>query len=148
MLHEEETEKWIEQFRNADEVVLREIEQNLIDKRVNWFKQNHDKVEKLRGDILEKAYQLLLMKIGIDRSEAPVVEKNSRCIVFHSKNFCPSLQACVELGMDTRIICREVFEKPADILVKQLHTSLQFSRNYACIRPYSTYCEEKIFLSC
>ncbi len=144
MLHDDATKKWIERFRYADEVVLREIEKNLIDKRVGWFKQNHDEVEKLHGDILEKAYQLLLMKIGIDRSEAPVVEKTGRCIVFHSKNFCPSLQACVELGMDTRVICREVFEKPADILVKQLHPNLQFSRNYACIRPYSTYCEEKI----
>jgi hypothetical protein len=147
MLHDDATDKWIEQFRNADEIVLREIEQNLIDRRIDWFKQNYEEVEKLHGDILEKAYQLLLLKIGIDTSDAPVVEKTGRCIVFHSVNYCPSLQACVELGLDTRVICKAVFEKPADTLVKQLHPNLQFGRNYACIRPYSTYCEEKIFWS-
>jgi hypothetical protein len=145
MSHHEETERWIALFRHADRAVLREIEQNLIDKRVNWFKKNYDKLENLHGDMLEKAYQILLLKIGVDKSGAPVVEKTGRCIVFHSHNFCPSLQACAELGLDTRVICKAVFEKPADVLVKQLHPDLQFNRNYTCIRPYSPYCEEKIF---
>ena len=59
MLHDEETQKWIKEFSKTDEIVLKEIEQNLIDKRMDWFKQNYEKVEKLNGDILEKAYQLL-----------------------------------------------------------------------------------------
>ena len=143
---EKETEKWIEQLRDADERGLQELEQLLVHKRIVWFRENSEIVQQLKGDLLERAYRLLLMKIGIDESDAPVIEKTGRRLVFHSRNFCPSLKACIELGLDTRSVCKNVFEKPADILVKQLDPSLRFSRNYQSIRPYCDFCEEMISL--
>jgi hypothetical protein len=144
--HEKETKKWIEQLRDADEGGLQELEQSLVHKRIAWFRENSVTAQQLKGDLLERAYQLLLMKIDIDESYAPVIQKTGRRLVFHSRNFCPSLKACIELGLDTRSVCKTVFEKPADILVKQLDPSLRFSRNYQLIRPYCDFCEEMISL--
>jgi hypothetical protein len=144
--HDRETEKWIEQLRDADERGLQALEQSFVHKRIVWFRENSEIVQQLKGDLLERAYQLLLMKIGIDESDAPVINKTDRLLVFHSKNFCPSLEACIKLGLDPRSICKSVFEKPADILVKQLDPSLCFSRNYQSIRPYCDFCEEMISL--
>jgi hypothetical protein len=138
------TKKWIERLNNITKISLCDIEALLIDKRIKWFEQHRSLLNDLKGNDLEKAYQLLLLKLGIGGDEAPIVEKNSRKIVFHSKNFCPSLEACRKLGLDTRHICKTVFEKPTDLLIKQLNPKLKFSRNYNCIRPYASYCEEMI----
>ena len=43
---------------------------------------------------LERAYELLVRKLGIESAEAPIMEKDGRRILFHSTNFCPTLEAC------------------------------------------------------
>jgi hypothetical protein len=68
-------------------------------------------------------------------------------IIFHSKNFCPTLEACKILEYDTRYICRHYNENSTDILVKQINRDLQFTRNYKKLRPYSEYCEEMIIIN-
>ncbi len=69
---------------------------------------------------------------------------NEREIVFHSKNCCPTLEACKILGLDTRKVCRLYNEKSTDALVRQVDSRLRFSRNYERIRPYTDSCEESI----
>lgn len=66
--------------------------------------------------------------------------------MFHSQNFCPTLEACKILGLDTRMVCKTVNEGPTDALVKQFYEKLEFGRNYDKLRPYSDYCEEMVFL--
>jgi hypothetical protein len=112
-----------------------------------WFKDNLSLITNLEGSELEKAYRLLLLKLGITEEEAPIVRKNKNAIIFHSRNFCPSLEACMILGLDTRIICRSVLERSTDALIKKINPLLQFSRNYEKIRPYSPYCEEMILFT-
>jgi hypothetical protein len=97
-----------------------------------------------RGDAVEQGYRLLLKKLGIREAEAPVVHRGKGKLVFHSKNFCPTLAACQILGLDTRRICRLYSEEAADRLIRQLDSRLRFRRNYERIRPYSEYCEESI----
>lgn len=97
------------------------------------------------------------------RGRRPVglIQEGARlCITLHScfrdavsqslfisfKNFCPTLEACKILGLDTRIICKNVNEKPTDALVKQLNNKLEFARNYEKLRPYCDYCEEMFYL--
>jgi hypothetical protein len=60
--HEKETEKWIEQLRDADERGLQKLEQSLVHKRIVWFRENNEIVQQLKGDLLERAYRLLLVK--------------------------------------------------------------------------------------
>ncbi|NPV71895.1 MAG: nucleoside deaminase [Firmicutes bacterium] len=89
----------------------------------------------------------ILKKLEIAPDEAPVVTKTENKIVFHSKNFCPTLEACKILGLDTKLICREISEKPTDALVKRLSERLEFRRNYDRLRPQCDYCEEMIVLN-
>ena len=141
-----DVEKWIGLLRNIEKSRLSDLEEQLLRKRIIWFEDNLHLVTKLVGNDLEKAYRLLLLKLDITEDQAPIVRNNKNAIVFHSKNFCPSLEACKVLGLDTRIICRVVFERPVDTLIKRLNPHLCFSRNYNKIRPHALYCEEIISL--
>jgi len=146
-LYDEEIRKWVRELRNTGIAQWKRIEKRLLAKRIKWFQENESLLlRKLKGDDLEKAYQLLLLKIGIKRTEAPVIEKTGKKIVFHSKNRCPSLEACKILNIDPGKICRTIFERPTDRLVKKINPRLKFSRNYRRIRPFTDYCEEIITL--
>jgi tRNA(Arg) A34 adenosine deaminase TadA len=122
------------------------LRQELLVKRASWFHNNHGKLQLDYSDLLHGGYLLLLTKLGIEPEEAPVMEKTQTKIVFHSRNFCPTLEACKILDLDTRIVCREVSEKPTDFLMKQFNGRLEFRRNYDKLRPYCEYCEEMILL--
>ena len=142
----EEVKKLVKRFKVAKENNgWKLIEKQLIDKREKWYEQNKKFLE-LKGSDVEKAYRLILIKIGINPNEAPIVEKTKKRIVFHSQNFCPTLEACKILGLNTKNVCKEVFEKPTDQLVKKINLKLKFSRNYSKIRPFTDYCEESIEL--
>lgn len=60
-------------------------------------------------------------------------------------NECPTLDACVKLGLDTRQVCRLAYHHPVDAFLQAIHPRLRFERNYDCIRPYCGYCEEIIY---
>ena len=141
-----ETGKWIGHLDHVNEKKLGDIEHKLIEKRINWFYENLASIEKLKGNDLQKAYHLLLLKIVIDEKDAPIVYRSEKRVVFHSRNYCPALEACQVLGLDTRKICKAIFEKPTDTLIKHINPKLTFSRNYERIRPYTGYCEEMITL--
>ena len=146
-LYNDEIRKLMKEFRVTKKAGWKGIEEKLLEKRIKWFEENKNKIlKKLKGTDIEKAYQLILMKIGVKKSEAPIVEKSENKIVFHSKNFCPALEVCKILGLDTREVCELIFEKPTKELIKGINPKLRFSRNYECIRPYTTYCEEIITL--
>jgi hypothetical protein len=141
-----DVKKWIELLRDSDGSKLSIVEEELLIRRIKWFEDSLKLISELEGSDLEKAYRLLLLKLDITEAEAPIVCKNKSAIVFRSSNFCPSLEACRILGLDTRIICRAVFERPTDAMIKILNPRLCFSRNYDKIRPHSPYCEEIISL--
>ena len=142
-LYNNEIRKLVKKFRKSEWI---NIEEDLLNKRIQWFENNKTMIRKLKGNDLEKAYHLILMKIGVKSSEAPIVEKSENKIIFHSKNYCPSLEACIILDLDTREVCKEIYERPTEDLIRRLNSKLRFTRNYKCIRPYSDYCEEIIIL--
>jgi len=146
-LYNEEIRSLVTKLRVAMDDGWTRLEKELIERRIRWFEENEDNIlRKLKGTDVEKAYRLLLMKIGIEESEAPIIEKSQNIVVFHSKNFCPVLEACKILELDTRNVCKAVFEKPSEELIKKIDPKLRFIRNYKRIRPYTTYCEEIIKL--
>ena len=115
-------------------------------KRLEWFNSiGKTLVDKNKSDV-ENAYEIFIEKLGIKREEAPIVEKSDERIVIHSKNFCPTLEACKILNLDTRYICSELNEKPMDLLIKAINPDLHFSRNYEKLRPYAEFCEEEILI--
>ena len=135
----------IKRFAQATADEMKKYEVELLTKRKEWFFDNKSRIDKLKGSEVEKAYKLLLMKLNINEEEAPIINISENKLVFHSKNFCASLEACNILNLDTRFICKEIFEKPTEEFIKILNPKLRFSRNYSSIRPYADYCEEIIF---
>jgi len=134
----------IERLRNVNEQILCELNADSINRRVGWFNENHESFDFIDDDILATGYRLLLKRFNTTEEEVPIVERSDRKIVFHSGNFCPTLEACKILGLDTRAICKKLNESSTDTLIKLIDPQLRFSRNYEKLRPYTEYCEEMI----
>jgi hypothetical protein len=147
VLYNDGVRKLVETFRAAGEAGWDDAGEALLEKRITWFEKNEGSIRKvLSGTDVEKAYQLLLMKLEIDGEEAPIVEKSGHRIVFHSVNFCPALEACKILGLDTSEVCRKHTERATEGLIKMVNPRLNFTRNYGRLRPGSPFCEEIISL--
>jgi len=144
LLYNDQVRKSIKQLRGADSVMLSQLAKKLSDKRIRWFR--HQEMQPVTEDPLYAAYQLFLKKLGLKADEAPIVDKQKSRLVIHSKNFCPTLEACKILDLDTRVICKQISEGPTRDLLRQLNPNLNFARNYDCLRPYEPYCEEMIIL--
>lgn len=135
-----------ERLQGADEAALDALNEDSVFRRTAWFNENRAEFDFLSGDPLEAGYRLLLARFGITPEQAPVFERTERKIVFHSQNFCPTLEACRRLGLDTRLVCKLLNERATDSLVKLINPRLTFSRNYEQLRPYAPYCDETITL--
>ena len=134
----------IECLRNADEEALCALNEDSIRRRTAWFEENKSRFAFLSNDLLDSAYRLLLARFGITPEEAPIIRRSDTMIVFHSMNFCPTLEACRILGLDTRFVCKRINEDATNRLIQLIDPRLRFSRNYTHLRPYSPYCEEMI----
>ena len=146
---------------NADEQpVARQVEQlracagdygqfsaDRVQKWLAWWEANRQRLD-LSGPLPRQAYTLvLLVYMGLDPREVPVVYEDDRTIIWRSTNSCPTLEACHRLGRDTRIVCRGATEAAVQALIARLDPRLCFARNYAAgLRPYADYCEEQITL--
>ena len=144
--YEQRIQRTIEQLR-ACRGDYRLIHEELDRKRRAWWEANRDTL-RLDGPPPRQAYTMfLLLYLGLDPEEVPVVYEDERVIVWRSFNFCSMLEACVRLGLDTRQVCREGTEESVQHLIARLDPRLRFSRNYADgIRPHAPYCEETIEL--
>jgi tRNA(adenine34) deaminase len=125
----------------------RQFNEERVRRWLAWWEANHLGLE-LRGPLPRQAYTLvLLVYMRLDPSAVPVVYEDDRTIIWRSTNFCPTLEACRRLGLDTRIVCREATESAVQALIARLDPRLRFSRAYqAGIRPFAAYCEEQITL--
>jgi len=112
-----------------------------------WWETSRQALD-LRGPLPRQAYTLVLLGyLGLDPRTVPVVYEDDRTIIWRSPNFCPTLEACRRLDLDTRVVCRSAAEDSVQALIARLDPRLRFSRNYATgIRPYADYCEEQIVL--
>ena len=121
------------------------INELLCQKRLKWLDENINSVSE--PSLLKKAYTLLLIKkMEIDPSEVPIVYEDEKKITWKSYNWCPVLEACKELGLDTREICKKGWEDSVKKFVEKINPKLRFSRNYETLRPHGEFCEETIEL--
>lgn len=146
VLYREDVRKEIANLRNVDDRKLAALNEDSIRRRTKWFHENRHHFNFIAQDLLNSGYQLLLERFHITAAEAPIIKKTDQEIIFHSMNFCPTLEACRILGLDTRYICKRLNETATDILLKQIDPRLSFSRNYDKLRPHSDYCEEMIHI--
>jgi len=120
ILYRKDVRTEIKRLRNAEDKALDELNKDSINRRVGWFEENRKNFGFISNDLLNSGYHLLLTRFNIAEEEAPVVKKTNKEIVFHSKNFCPTLEACKILGLDTRTICKKLNENSTDVLIKQI----------------------------
>lgn len=120
------------------------INSSLCEKRLNWLETHINSVSENSG--VKKAYLLLMKKMGISLDEVPIIHEDNNRIVWKSYNWCPVLEACKGLGLDTREICRKGWEDSVNNFVRRIDPKLRFSRNYKKLRPYCECCEETIEL--
>ncbi|MGE5485010.1 MAG: nucleoside deaminase [Ignavibacteriales bacterium] len=146
MLYRRDVRDEVKRLRGVGPEQLASLSRSLREKRIRWYYRHRDEFDQEHGDLLLRGYRLVLAKLDIEPDDAPVVERTPDRIVFHSKNFCPTLEACRILGLDTRVVCRQMSEEPTDALLKQLDARLEFRRNYDALRPYCDHCEEMIVL--
>lgn len=144
LLYNDQVRKSIIQLRDADSTQLEKLSESLKASRLEWFAKHSFKMTS--DDCLDSAYRLFLEKLGIGPEDAPVVKREQNILVVHSINFCPTLEACKILDLDTRVICKQLNEHPTQELLKQINPNLRFKRNYQKIRPFTSYCEEMIIL--
>jgi tRNA(adenine34) deaminase len=123
------------------------LSQGSVERKLAWFEKNKHILDELHGDDLYKAYDLLLLRyLRIQPSEVPIVYKDDKKIIWHSYNWCPTIQACADCGLDTRDICKRVWVESVQKLIEKINSNLKFDRTYDTLRPHGKYCEEMITL--
>lgn len=121
------------------------LERQVAEKRIAWFKQRYPENVSRKPLTPRDAYEMLFLEyMGFRREELPIVVESETEIEWLSLNACQTLEACKALGLDTRQVCRAVYEKSTQALVSQLDPQLRFLRSYEEIRPHADHCRERI----
>ena len=136
----------------ADEIgldsALKHLEACVIKKRMSWLKNNLEPLDPSEN-IIDHAYRTFYEKyLGLSMPrDGEIVKKSEKMIVMRWWNECPALTACGLLHLDTRVVCRKAYHRPVEVFLSGIDSRLRFDRDYDKIRPYSPYCEERIFLA-
>jgi tRNA(adenine34) deaminase len=123
------------------------LERCVTERRVAWAKAHLGEMKQTGNPVLDGYRWFYEKYLRVSMPEdGEIAEISGKRIVSRWWNPCSTLEACKKFGLDTRVICRKVYHRPVQVFLKQLHPGLCFGRNYDCLRPYTTYCEEIIFL--
>ena len=123
------------------------LEGCVIEKRLAWAKAHLGEVEVTGNLVLDGYHWFYETYLGVSApGDGEIIELSARRIVSRWWNPCPTLEACQKFGLDTRVICKKAYHRPVQEFLMQLHPDLRFERNYDCLRPHTTYCEEVIFI--
>jgi tRNA(adenine34) deaminase len=127
--------------------VLECLQQCVIEKRLSWLDRNIKALEKTGNPLIDgyKIFYESYLGLSIPQ-DGEIIEATDRQLVTRWWNYCPTLEACQKLGLDTREICKKVYHKPVQVLLSKIDPRLRFKRNYDALRPYTPYCEETIAL--
>lgn len=123
-----------------------ELSDLITKRRVEWIEKHLDEMmEKYKGlSPEERAYRIVFLEhMKINPEHLKIIKVKNK-IEIHSYNFCPYLEACNLLNMDTKFVCKKINESSVEEMIAKIYPNLKFSRNYENIRPHAVYCEEYI----
>jgi tRNA(Arg) A34 adenosine deaminase TadA len=137
------------QVERLESKPFRVIEAEVTEKRLGWFEQHAEQYAGRWGadqpPSPRDAFEMLFFDyMGLTEDEVPVISESPTEIVWASANPCDTLEACGRLGLDTRDVCRAVYERSTQALISRLDPQLRFLRSYQTIRPHADICEERI----
>jgi hypothetical protein len=128
----------------GEEKAWKLLEKVIIQKRDKWFNKNKGKLN-FEGCLIDQAYNIFYLKyFNLNPEDVEIIEKTENKLITRWRIYCPVLEACKILGLDTRKVCKEAYHKPVQAFLNKISPNLKFSRNYEKIRPYNDYCEEII----
>jgi hypothetical protein len=129
------------------DAALAYLAQCVTEKRRAWLKANFDEVIHEADPVMAGYHwfyeRYLRVSVPVD---GEIVEHTRKRIVMRWWNPCPTLEACMKLGLDTRVVCKKAYHIPVQDFLEHIHPKLRFDRNYASIRPHAAWCEEIIEL--
>lgn len=109
------------------------LHEEVLQKRLAWWEANHESLNPA-GPLPRQAYTLLLLVyMGLDPREVPVVYEDERTIIWRSANLCPTLEACRRLGLDTRASAHSIRAYLPD--VRQFAACIPKTRRNRSPRP-------------
>jgi hypothetical protein len=119
----------------------------VLEKRTAWLDSNLARLART-ADPLADAYSIFYQEyLGVSvPSDGEIVEQGPRRLVTRWWNRCPTLEACQELGLDTRVVCKRAYHEPVQVFLSRIDPRLRFQRNYDALRPHTPYCEEILAL--
>ena len=133
------------QIERLNKKSFQAIEREVADKRIAWFRQHFRDIDRPKLALPRSAFDLLFFDyMALSEEELTIINETAMQIEWLSQNVCPTLEACKSLGLDTRQVCRAVYEKSTQAFVSQLDPQLRFLRSYEEIRPYAEHCREMI----
>ena len=134
-----------QQIERLKQFSCRENESEIAQKRITWLKQNYHAIGNHVHPSPRQAFELLFFDyMGLPINELPVLSETATEIAWWSLNRCPTLEAAMRLGLDTRHICRAVYEKSTQAFLSRIDPQLRFLRSYEEIRPFANHCKEMI----
>ncbi len=126
-----------------------ELAKIITKRRINWIENNLERMLiKYKGlSPEETAYRIIFFDhMKINPKDSEMIRISPTKILIKSYNFCPYLEACNQLHLDTKFICKEIGEPSINEIAKRIHPDLVFSRDYSKIRPDNDSCEEYLEL--
>jgi hypothetical protein len=131
--------------RSAFDGALECLERCVTEKRLSWLAENERTLARTGNPLLDgfRAFYESYLGLSIP-ADGRIVSSDDTRIVSRWWNRCPALEACVATGLDTRVICRKVYETPVRAFLSRVDPRLKFRRNYDALRPHAPYCEEII----
>ncbi len=114
-------------------------------RRVEWIRKNRKemlaKYDKLNPE--EQTYRILCFDhMRINPEHIKMTRISPTKIRIDSYNPCPYLEACNQLDLDTRFVCKKIGEPSVQRFCEIINPDIKFSRNYQNLRPHTPFCEE------
>jgi tRNA(Arg) A34 adenosine deaminase TadA len=133
------------QIRRLETQSLPDIERETALKRKRWLEDNRSLIPPANLANPREAFELLFFTyMDLAPGDLMIVSEDEVHITWLSLNPCPTLDACKALGLDTRKVCRQAYEKSTQAFLSMIDPQLRFIRSYEKIRPYAEACLETI----
>ncbi len=145
------TQEKLEQLKKVKEGIwtFQWLSNLITQRRIRWVQEHLDEMLTKYNGLTpeEQAYKIIFLDyMNINPEHSKMIRISPRKIKIESYNFCPYLEACHHLGLDTKHICKDIGEPSIQGMVEIINPNLRFSRNYSNIRPNNDFCEEYIEL--
>src|SRR5512146_1279108 len=93
----------------------------VVEKRLAWIEQAAPGLER-SGDAVQDGYCAFYQRYLnlVTPRDGEIVDRSANRLVMRWWNPCSTLEACRELGLDTREICRKVYEAPVQAMLARI----------------------------